>query len=119
MDMQKLDKVALAASDLLKALASPNRLKILCNLLDGEKSVGEIAAFIGIREPAVSQHLTVLRKDRLVRSRRSGQSIYYMIDSALAESILFLLYQEFCPSGIVKGVSGGEAAPREPVVPTV
>ena len=119
MDMQKLDKAALAATDLLTVLASPNRLKILCNLLDGEKSVGEIAALVGIREPAASQHLSVLRKERLVRSRRSGQCINYMIDSPLAESILSVLYQEFCPSGIVKDGSGGEVTPRVLVVPTV
>jgi DNA-binding transcriptional ArsR family regulator len=98
-DIRELDQAATAASDFLKALASPNRLKILCNLLDGEKSVGQIAALVGIRETAASQHLTLLRKDGLVHSRRAGQTIFYAMDSPLAESILHLLYREFCPQG--------------------
>lgn len=93
---EEMDSAVTAASDLLKALASPNRLKILCHLVDGEKAVGQIASLIGIRETTVSQHLALLRKDHLVASRRAGQIIYYRIDSPVAERILGVLYENFC-----------------------
>jgi len=95
----ELDNAATAASDLLKALASPNRLKILCHLVEGEKSVGQIAALIGIRETTVSQHLALLRKDRLVSSRRAGQTIFYTLDSPPAARIIAILYETFCAGG--------------------
>ncbi len=96
MVIEEMDAAASAASDLLKALASPNRLKILCHLVDGEKAVGQIASLIGIRETTVSQHLALLRKDRLVASRRAGQTIFYRLDSLVAERILAILYENFC-----------------------
>ncbi len=95
----ELDRAATAASDLLKALASPNRLKILCHLIEGEKSVGQIAALIGIRETTVSQHLALLRKDRLVSSRRAGQTIFYALDSPVAARIIAILYETYCAHG--------------------
>jgi len=91
-----MDTAAASASELLKALASPNRLKILCHLQDGEKSVGQIAALVGIRETAVSQHLALLRKDRLVTSRRAGQTIFYRLDSPVAARIISVLYEHYC-----------------------
>ena len=97
-DLQALDDAARAASELLKALASPNRLKILCHLLEGEKSVGQVAALVGIRETAASQHLALLRRDRLVDSRRSGQTVYYRMASPTAERIIAVLYDAFCPA---------------------
>ncbi|CAK0774227.1 ArsR family transcriptional regulator, virulence genes transcriptional regulator [Azospirillaceae bacterium] len=97
----QLDQSAQAASDLLKALASPNRLKILCCLVKGEKSVGQIATQVGIREAATSQHLSLLRKDRLVMARRAGQTIYYRLDSPVAEKIIAILYEHFCPQAVI------------------
>jgi len=100
-DMMKneLDHAANAASDLLKALANPNRLKILCHLIEGEKSVGQIATLIGIRETTVSQHLALLRKDRLVSARRAGQTVFYTFDSPAAARIIAVLYETFCAGG--------------------
>ena len=69
------------ASDLLKALANRHRLLIVCQLIDGERSVGELAEFLGLRDSTVSQHLALLRKDGLVTSRRDGQTIWYSIAS--------------------------------------
>ncbi|MEI6557295.1 MAG: metalloregulator ArsR/SmtB family transcription factor [Rhodospirillaceae bacterium] len=100
-DARALDAAAVTACELLKALASPNRLKILCHLVDGEKSVGQVAALVGIREAAASQHLALLRKDRLVDGRRAGQTIYYRMVSPVAAAIIGVLHTAFCagPSG--------------------
>ena len=95
-----LDQSAESASELLKALANPTRLKILCHLIEGELSVGQIADRLEARETLASQHLALLRKDRLVRTRRAGQAIYYSIDSPAAERVIQVLHDIFCrPSG--------------------
>ncbi|MCB9948917.1 MAG: helix-turn-helix transcriptional regulator [Rhodospirillaceae bacterium] len=86
------------AVGLLKALASPPRLLILCTLLDGECSVGALAARLGLREATVSQNLTVLRRERIVATRRDAQTIFYRLASDTVRSILTALAQEFCPA---------------------
>jgi ArsR family transcriptional regulator, virulence genes transcriptional regulator len=84
------------ASDLLKALANPHRLMIVCQLIDAERSVGELAAFLGIRDSTVSQHLALLRKDGLVTARRDGQTIWYRISSGPAREVVKTLYRIYC-----------------------
>jgi DNA-binding transcriptional ArsR family regulator len=84
------------ATGLLKALASRNRLLLLCRLSEGEKSVGELAALLAMREAAVSQQLALLRKDRLVAPRRDGQTIYYRLSSPEAARLIETLYAIFC-----------------------
>jgi DNA-binding transcriptional ArsR family regulator len=84
------------ASDLLKALANPHRLMIICQLIDAERSVGELAAFLGIRDSTVSQHLALLRKDGLVTARRDGQTIWYQISSGPAREVVKTLYRIYC-----------------------
>ncbi len=84
------------ASELLKVLAARNRLLILCQLIDGERSVGEIANRLGLRDAAVSQHLAVLRRERLVRPRRNGQTVYYALSGEAARRVLEVLYEIFC-----------------------
>ena len=81
---------------LLKAIASENRLMILCQLVDEEHSVGELAQRLGMSETVVSQHLRLLRKDSLVRTRRDGQTIYYALQGEEARRVLETLYDIFC-----------------------
>ena len=95
-----VDEMAAKADDavsLLKALASPPRLLILCTLLEGESSVGALAARLELREATVSQNLAVLRRERIVATRREAQTIYYRLASETVQSILAALAQEFCP----------------------
>lgn len=84
------------ACEFLKALASPTRLKILCQLIDGEKSVGQIADALGVRDAAISQHLALLRRDRLVRGRRVGQTVFYTVGAPAAERVIRVLHEIFC-----------------------
>ncbi len=84
------------ASELLKALANRHRLLILCQLIEQERSVGELAEFLGIRDSTVSQHLAVLRRDGLVAARRDGQTIWYSISSAPARALVETLYRVYC-----------------------
>jgi ArsR family transcriptional regulator, virulence genes transcriptional regulator len=99
------------AADLLKSLANRHRLLIVCQLLEKERSVGELTAFLSIRDSTVSQHLAVLRRERIVSARRDGQTIWYSIGSAAARSVVESLYRSFCAPAQVctppaKGKSG-------------
>jgi DNA-binding transcriptional ArsR family regulator len=86
-----------AASQLLKALASPHRLMIACRLCLGEETVGALAAWLGVRESVVSQHLAVMRRERLVTTRREGQSIYYALQSEVAREVVGALSRALRP----------------------
>ena len=74
-----MSQAADVAVELLQSLGNRSRLMIMCQLLEGEKSVGQLAEFLQARESTVSQHLALLRKDRLVTTRRDGQTIFYSI----------------------------------------
>lgn len=87
------------ASELLKSLANRHRLLIVCQLIEGERSVGGLAGFLGIRDSTVSQHLALLRKDGLVATRRDGQTIWYSISSLPARAVLEALYRVYCGAG--------------------
>jgi DNA-binding transcriptional ArsR family regulator len=95
-DVEMMERAADQASDLLKALSNRHRLLIICQLIDGERSVGELAEFLDLRDSTVSQHLALLRKDGLVSARRDGQTIFYSIASEPARAILKTLYEAFC-----------------------
>jgi ArsR family transcriptional regulator, virulence genes transcriptional regulator len=96
MNVDIMEAAADSASDLLKALANRHRLLIVCQLIDGERSVGDLAEFLGLRDSTVSQHLALLRKDGLVSARRDAQTIYYSIASDPARQILSALYRVYC-----------------------
>ena len=87
------------ASELMKALSSQHRLMILCHLVDGEKSVGQLAEFLGIRDSTVSQHLALLRRDGVIAGRRDCQTIWYRIESDIARVVVGVLYAHYCATG--------------------
>ena len=94
--LKQLEKNAHRASDLLGAMANTSRLMILCQLAGGERAVSDLQPMIGLSQSALSQHLAVLRRKHLVRTRREGQSIYYSLASGEAASILHTLHEQFC-----------------------
>ncbi len=105
-DAEAMRHAAQDASEFLKSLGNRHRLLILCALIPGEKSVSELAAFLGIRDSTVSQHLALLRRDRIVAARRQGQVIWYRIESEPARKVIAVLYDSFCPDG---SASSGQA----------
>lgn len=108
--MEAMQRSADAATDLLKALANRNRLMLLCQLLGGEKSVGELAELVAIRDAAVSQQLALLRKDGLVAARRDAQTIYYRLVGDQAERVIDTLYRVFCAEACEPRVARGRRA---------
>lgn len=96
LDMDEMSRNAAQASRFLKTLANERRLMILCHLVEGEKSVGELERLLGMRQPALSQQLTRLREERLVATRRESRTIYYRIASEEAMALLSKLHELFC-----------------------
>lgn len=95
-DFARLRDNAGAASQLLKILANPDRLLLLCQLADGERNVGELQETLGIVQPTLSQQLGVLRREGLVATRRDGKQIYYRITDPAALAVIHTLYRQFC-----------------------
>jgi DNA-binding transcriptional ArsR family regulator len=96
-DLVKLQAAAGQACNLLRVLSNPDRLMLLCQMTQGEFSVGELEAMTGIRQPTLSQQLTVLREEELVSTRREGKQIFYSIASQEAMAVLQVLYALYCP----------------------
>jgi DNA-binding transcriptional ArsR family regulator len=96
MNIEKLLPKAEKAEAFLKALANKHRLMILCELHQGERSVGTLMSAVGLSQSALSQHLAKLREDNLVVTRRDAQTIYYALASDDASRIMAVLYDLFC-----------------------
>ena len=118
MNSRELQPLAREASGLLRTLGNEHRLLILCTLLEGERSVGDLVEKIGLSQSALSQHLARLRRDGLVRTRRSSQTIYYRVAGAEAPAVLATLHSLFCRDGdadvteFEKPISLAEASDR-------
>jgi len=96
MNVNDLQRSAGQAAELMKALSSENRLLLLCQLAEGDKTVGELAAALGLRQAAVSQQLALLRKDGLVAARRDGRSMHYSLTASEARAVILLLHRLYC-----------------------
>ncbi|WP_426015050.1 ArsR/SmtB family transcription factor [Caulobacter sp. DWR2-3-1b2] len=94
-DVQDLAASAHAAARLLKLLASEQRLLILCRLIDGEASVGDLAVHVGMAQSATSQHLAKMRAEGLVATRREAQNIFYRLADPAAMRVLETLCEVY------------------------
>ena len=110
MNIADLQNNARRASTLLKAMSNERRLLILCYLSEGEKSVGELEELVDLSQSALSQHLARLRRDKLVRTRRSAQNIYYSLNGHEAQTIMATLHELFCAPSARKKDEGSPAA---------
>ena len=103
MKPEQLQYSAREASVLLKAMSNEHRLLILCQLVRGEKSVGELVRLVGLSQSALSQHLARLRRDSLVRTRREAQTIFYSVAAQEPLAILSLLDRAVRRRSAVRG----------------
>ncbi len=102
LDLAEMQSAAGHACELMKALANPDRLLILCQLSQQEMCVGELEASLGIVQPTLSQQLTVLRNAELVTTRREGKNIFYQLTSAPALAVMNTLFQQFCKPPVAR-----------------
>ena len=101
-DITRFEANAAQAARLLRALSNERRLMILCQLADGELSVGELQPRVGLSQSALSQHLAVLREEAIVATRREGQTIWYRIADPAAIKVVATLAEIFCPPDMRK-----------------
>ena len=95
-DMERMVSNAERAAKFLKAIGHEGRLMILCHLASGEKSVTELEDLLSSRQAAVSQQLTRLRLEGLVKPRRDGKAIYYSLTDDRPREIIEVVYDLFC-----------------------
>lgn len=97
MDLPTFEAKAATVATLLKAIANPRRLMILCKLVEaGEMTVGALATAVGLSQSAVSQHLARMRDEGLVGFRRDAQTLWYRIEDRRTEALLGTLYELYC-----------------------
>jgi len=96
MNFDQMQGNAKKAESMLKMLANSNRLLILCNLVQSEKTVNEIVEIVGLSQSAISQHLAKLRNEGIVECEKRGQLVYYRICSPEVSAILSTLYLIYC-----------------------
>ena len=94
--LAELHDMASHACELLKAMSNKWRLMILCQLSEGEKTVGELQSLLGVGQSAVSQHLAILRREKIVDSRKEAQSIIYSLSGDEAIKVMATLHEVFC-----------------------
>jgi len=97
-NLGELHDVAAHAVELLKAMANEWRLMILCQLSEGEKTVSELQDILGLSQSALSQHLAVLRREKIVKARKHAQSVSYSLAGDEAPRVMTTLHEVFCES---------------------
>ena len=95
-EMSELHDMAAHAVELLKAMANEWRLMILCQLSEGDKTVSELQEILGLSQSALSQHLAVLRRERIVRAKKQAQSVTYSLSGDDATKVMNTLHEVFC-----------------------
>ena len=94
--LSELHDMASNACELLKAMANEWRLMILCHLAEGEKTVSELQGLLGLSQSALSQHLAILRREKIVRARKHAQSVSYSLSGDEATRVMETLHEVFC-----------------------
>ena len=92
----ELHDMASNACELLKAMANEWRLMILCQLSEGERTVSELQKLLGLSQSALSQHLAILRREKIVRARKHAQSVSYSLSGDEATKVMESLHDVFC-----------------------
>lgn len=96
MNIAEMENNATEAAGFLKGLASPHRLLILCQLMEGEKNVTELIEATGLAQTSMSQHLSKLKDEHIVTFRRDHRTLYYRINNEAVLSIMAVMYEHFC-----------------------
>ncbi len=96
MQIDVMRKTAPQVSELMKVLSNEHRLMILCQIVEQERSVGELARLLDLRQAAISQQLALLRKDGIVKTRREAQTVFYSLARDDVRKLMGFLYETYC-----------------------
>lgn len=109
--MALLKSRAAEVADLLRQLANPNRLLLLCQISAGERPVSQLEAETGMRQPGLSQQLAELRQAGLVTTRKVSRQVYYRIADTRAEQLLHSLHALYCAGPAPQTVESAAGTP--------
>ena len=98
-ELETINERADEAAGMLKLLSHPGRLRVLCRLIEGEMTAGNLAQAVGMSQSALSQHLSRMRDQGLLGARREGNQQYYRITNPDCEALLNLLHNLYCAPG--------------------
>ena len=93
---QEMAKHADETADVLKSIANPKRLMILCALIEEEKTVSALNELVPLSQSALSQHLARLRAENLVATRKERQTVHYSISDPRIVELMSNLYELYC-----------------------
>ncbi|MBD1559023.1 helix-turn-helix transcriptional regulator [Vibrio sp. S9_S30] len=96
MSLQEMKTSSIEVADILRVLSHPERLLVLCQLVDGEVGAGQLQSGSTLSQSAFSQHLTVLRKNNLVSVRKESQQVFYSLADKRIERLIYHLHDIFC-----------------------
>lgn len=96
MNIEEMKENAQEASELLKTMAHPERLMVLCQLANGEVGAGHLLDKSALNQSAFSQHLSILRKSGLVQTRKDSQQVFYSLADSRAQRLLETMHSIFC-----------------------
>ena len=96
MNVESMKAASESAADLMRSLSHPQRLLVLCALVEGERSVRELEDGLGIRQPGLSQQLAELREAGLIVGRKEGKQVFYRLADPRVETFVHTMYQLFC-----------------------
>lgn len=97
--LQDMPAAAAEAAALLRAMANPQRLLVLCHLAESECSVGALQSRLELSQSALSQHLAKLRESGLVQTRRDAQTVYYSLPEGPVRAVMATLHEVYCGAG--------------------
>ena len=95
-DLDRMRTHAEDAATLLRSVGNPQRLLILCELVEAEAGVGELLQRLELSQSALSQHLAVLRAAGLVRARREGVQVFYSLADGAVRPLMHTLHAIYC-----------------------
>ncbi|CAH8197584.1 MULTISPECIES: ArsR/SmtB family transcription factor [Vibrio] len=95
-NIEQMKTNAIEVSELLKTLAHPERLMVLCQLINGEVGVGQLQQSSTLSQSAFSQHLTVMRKHGIIQARKESQQVFYSLSDSRIAQLIQSLQTVFC-----------------------
>ncbi len=95
-NIERMKSNAIEVAELLKFMAHPERLMVLCQLINGEVGVGQLQQSSALSQSAFSQHLTVLRKHRIIKARKASQQVFYSLADGRVAQLIQSLHRVFC-----------------------
>lgn len=96
LNVDQMQDNAIEAAELLRVMAHPERLMVLCQLVQGEVGAGQLQQNSSLSQSAFSQHLTVLRKLAIIRARKEAQQVFYSLSDLRVEKMILSLHSVFC-----------------------